>query len=70
MDEKTDEMVEHWLICVDCGNESPRKMVPREFVDKLEAAGQAMCPSLGRCWPCRQGEIVDQRLLEEVGGNA
>jgi hypothetical protein len=64
---KKAEMVEHWLLCIGCGTESPRTMVPKSLVDKLKAVGQPMCPSLGRCWPCRQSEILN---MVEPEGNA
>jgi hypothetical protein len=48
-----EEMVEHWLVCKDCGDESERKMIPRRFAEILEAAGTDMSPSWGRCPDCR-----------------
>ena len=50
-----EEMVEHWLVCVDCGEESERKMIPRRFADLLESSGTDVSPSFGRCPDCRDG---------------
>ena len=62
-----EEMVEHWLICRDCGEESPRKMIPKSLVDKMEEMGHPMSPSLGRCETCRIAEAFEG---VEAEGNA
>lgn len=62
--------VEHWLVCRYCGEESEKKMVPKEMVEKLEATGMAMRPAFGICPECQEDARNNPMWEEGAYGNA
>ena len=65
-----EETVDHWLLCKECGRESPHKQIPVSMRDKLVELGQPMQPSLGICNECQEQEKIDLLCEMEVEGNA
>jgi len=65
-----EEMVDHWLLCRECGRESPRKRIPVAMRDRLVACGQPVQPSLGICNECQEQDKIDVMMGMDVEGNA
>ena len=65
-----EEFVDHWLLCRECGRESPKKQIPQSMVDRLRELGQPMQPSLGIFNECQEQEKIDRIMGTEVAGNA
>ena len=70
MTDAKEEMVEHWLLCRECGRESPRKQIPKSMMVKLAELNQPTQPSLGICNECQEQDKIDMLCDMEVEGNA